>query len=125
MNLATGLTSSGKVAITASRPGSKNSYRLLIGSRYPYGAGVSLTKQFAHYVWRGAFTEMPVLTGSSVNGQVIRDETNVAKSTALSQTFAANGAIQLRADVNGCDRARSWTAIRGTTPTLSPSTSAP
>ncbi|MFF0265784.1 hypothetical protein [Kribbella sp. NPDC004536] len=54
--------SGGKVTIDATRPGSQSYYRLVIGQAYPYGPGITPAKLFAHYVWRGAFTE-PALAG--------------------------------------------------------------
>ncbi|WP_328996050.1 hypothetical protein OG394_15465 [Kribbella sp. NBC_01245] len=50
-----GRTSSNAVTIKLTRPASYLSYRLVVATRYPYGAGISATKGFAHYQWRPSF----------------------------------------------------------------------
>lgn len=65
--IGTGATSSGKFIINTTRPGSTSSYRLVGGASYPYGPGTTTARQFAHYVWRGAFTKHPMDTTSQGN----------------------------------------------------------
>lgn len=53
--VAAGRASAGRIGITATRPGSVASYRIVAPARASYGAGVSSTRSLTHYVWRGGF----------------------------------------------------------------------
>lgn len=55
VGVATGYSSGNAVTINTVRPASVASYRLIVGARAPWGAGLSAPRTFAHYLWRGIF----------------------------------------------------------------------
>lgn len=54
-SVGSGRTSGSKVVVTAARPGSVSTYRLVAPARASYGPGVSASRTLTHYVWRGFF----------------------------------------------------------------------
>jgi hypothetical protein len=95
-------TSGGRVVVTAIRPGSVNSYRLVVPARSSYGAGVSATKAFAHYVWRGAFARGGVVYASdSGNFSMPRPADNPRRDTIHTYNNP-NARFEFGIDPSGC-----------------------
>lgn len=110
VNLASGKTTSGKVTISTTRLGSTASYRIVTGARYPYGAGTSAAKAFAHYRWRGAFTKLPRYTfaqGGDSSVRFLSPSEDPSRSTVT--MTSPGGYTGVVPDSSGCTRARTVT----------------
>lgn len=110
VNQASGKVASGKVSVTAYRPGSVAYYRLMIPTRYPYGAGVSALRGFSHYVWRGAF-DRPVsaVTGSGSTHIAFKNATQDPDRDEATIGIDHHGWIQVTPDTTRCNAAHATT----------------
>ncbi|GAA3601241.1 hypothetical protein GCM10022235_86390 [Kribbella ginsengisoli] len=111
VNVASGATTAGKVTVTATRPGSTDTYRLIVGGAAPYGAGISASRALKHYVDRGAFAVPLKTVTTTVQGTVTRTsayEANVSLG-------AINGAVHIHPDIASCVHAYVATRVTNTT----------
>ncbi|MFC0625998.1 hypothetical protein [Kribbella deserti] len=112
--LASGRTvTDGKVTVEAKQPGSIGSYRLAIGGLWPYGTGISATRRFAHYVWRGAFTKPAQVTGDGTF--TLSTPTQDPRRYAFyAEQTVKDGVLRIYPAAAGCKQARSYTSNRVT-----------
>ncbi|MFC0626000.1 hypothetical protein [Kribbella deserti] len=109
-SLATGKLVSGHVTINAAQPGSRATYRLVTGALYPLGPGVSTSKQFSHYVWRGAFVKPLKSRHSNVGFGISQMPTEPTAMLAVSSS-GTNGSVLINPDITGCLSAHSVTSF--------------
>lgn len=114
--------------IDATVGGSIGQYRVYAPISYPYGAGASAARTFAHYVWRGVFTK-PVLAfgGTGRPGYYVYDD-SPSRSEAEFGAQDIGGTSWIDVNVAGCLRLtggiRNVTRSRPTTMKLSATSSA-
>ncbi|MGW6278475.1 hypothetical protein [Kribbella sp. NPDC055071] len=104
-------TVNGRVTVNTNAPGSVTSYRLAIGAVGQFGAGISTSRSFAHFVWRGAFIKPIKVFG--VNGDAFvgfpgepahprRGRFELQRTATIQPTV-----MQIVPDRSGCTRVRS------------------
>lgn len=112
---ATGYTSGNAVTISTVRPASVASYRLVVGARAPWGAGLSAPRTFAHYRWRGIFAR-PVNGASGPGGYFVRPPAESPTRTRVHLSVDPSPSpFILAMNTTGCSR---FVAL--TTPTYLP-----
>ena len=101
--IGSGRTNSGRVTVTATRPGSIDAYRLVVAARSSYGAGVSATRSLAHYVWRGAFARGGVVY-SGLGGKVVvlTPAENPRRDSAYLYISPNTAGFEVAVDPSGC-----------------------
>jgi hypothetical protein len=100
--IGSGRTSGGRVIATAVRPGSVDSYRLVVPARSPYGAGVSAARSFAHFVWRGAFARGGVVYSNGTGTFAIPKASENPRRDTIVTYVGAFGWHEFAVDPAGC-----------------------
>ncbi|MFF0269585.1 hypothetical protein [Kribbella sp. NPDC004536] len=92
---------SGRVVIKVNLPGSVAAYRLMVGARSPYGAGISTAKSYAHYVWRSAYARRFKRVNTSGQVTIADDPGGSAnKANFIGSTVAS--ILIVMPDISGC-----------------------
>lgn len=103
VGVGSGRTSAGRVTVAGKRPGSVAYYRLVVGGRYPYGAGVSPYRKHTHYVWRSAFDRALLLVNTSGGGGIyVLPRSEDPMRATMQVRGVANGYVVVQPDIAGC-----------------------
>jgi hypothetical protein len=94
-------TGHSKVVIRANVNGTSALFRIYAPQRFAYSAGVSATKQFSHFKWRGAYTR-PLVNQGGTNDPLFFVASNSTQQATLSA--AKGGSVWGDLDTAGCTK---------------------
>jgi hypothetical protein len=98
-------TGHSQVVIRGNVNGTSALFRIYAPQRFAYSAGVSATKQFSHYKWRGAYTKALVNQGGSGDPLFFLASDSTHETATLSA--AKGGSVWGDIDSSGCTKVTS------------------
>ena len=90
--------------------GNTNTWRLYAPQRGYNAAGVSSSKAFTHYKWRGAFRSAPLAGGSPGSQYYVYNPTESPTRTEAEVTTAVGGNVYLDVSTSGCAKVQFFAA---------------